>query len=204
MYNVNNPHYYKIWDGNYQEFIDYCYSDEELIKFIARYYHENYLVNMADLVDNRKFSNKFIDYCACSSKDKGYKRYQIFDNYNRIINVKDYADDAFALWKKQGQVYDYWWHFKKKIRSKKYRQHLKDYSNYRFRKDPVPGTRKRRGGPWWSPPHTAGIKRIYANPAYKGFNRGSFHGIPDWWDDRYRCVQKNWKEQRKVRHQWQR
>ncbi len=77
-------------------------------------------------------------------------------------------------------------------------------NNYIYRKTPVPYTKKIRGGPRWSPPHTAGIIRMYKNPEYKDFNRGSIKEIPTWWDERDRRVQKNWKEQRKVRHQWER
>ena len=76
--------------------------------------------------------------------------------------------------------------------------------NYRYRKDPVPHTRKWRGGPSQSPPHTAKIMRMYANPDYKYFNRGSTKEIRQWWDDHYRRTQRSWKEQSKARHQWQR
>lgn len=76
--------------------------------------------------------------------------------------------------------------------------------SYEFRKDPVPWTRKYRGGPHWSPPHTAKLFKMYANPEYKEFNRGTMHELPSWWDDRSRCVQRSWKAQSKARHQWQR
>lgn len=44
-------------------------------------------------------------------------------------------------------------------------------------------------------------KRMYANPEYKEFNRGSHKDLPDgWWDDWYRHREKNWKKHRK--YQW--
>lgn len=76
--------------------------------------------------------------------------------------------------------------------------------SYEYRKDPVPHIHKFRGGPNWSPPHTRKITRIYKNPEYKQFNRGTLKEIPQWWDDRSRDVQRSWKEQSKVRHQWER
>lgn len=79
---------------------------------------------------------------------------------------------------------------------------LKD-KKYTFRKDPVPHTKKIRGGPKYPPPHTAKIFRMYANPEFKGFNRKTKKCIPSWWDDRNRIVQKSWKEQSKARHQWE-
>lgn len=78
------------------------------------------------------------------------------------------------------------------------------YFTYKYRKDPVPYTRKWRGGPYQSPPHTTRINRMYGNPDYKYFNRGSKRDIPQWWDDKSRCVQRSWKAQSKARHQWQR
>lgn len=75
--------------------------------------------------------------------------------------------------------------------------------HYEYRKDPVPYTRKIKGGPRWSSPHTVKIKKLYSIPEYKCFNRGSIKKLPSWWDDRSRDIQKCWKKQRKVRHQWQ-
>lgn len=88
-------------------------------------------------------------------------------------------------------------------KSRKYEFLRKMDSNYKYRKDPVPHTRKWRGGPSQSPPHTVKIIKMYSNPEYKNFNRGSKHNIPTWWDDRIRCIQKSWKKQTKVKHQWQ-
>ena len=80
---------------------------------------------------------------------------------------------------------------------------IKNFQKYKFRRGPVPYTRKFRGGPSWSPPHTAKLNRMYLTPEYKDFNRGSIKEIPQWWDDRHREKQRCWKEQKKCRHQWQ-
>ena len=75
--------------------------------------------------------------------------------------------------------------------------------NYQFRKTPVPHTRKWRGGSNYRNPHTAKIMRMYKNPEYKNFNRGSYHEIPTWWDEKMRDPQRSWKVQSKCRHQWE-
>jgi len=74
-----------------------------------------------------------------------------------------------------------------------------------FRETSVPHTGKHRGGPSIRPRKIKHIVAIYKNPEYKEFNRGSHKELPDgWWDDWTRSVERNWKSQRKVRHQWQR
>ena len=206
MYSISNIKYHKLYDAAVCEFINYFYSKEELIKFIA--YHYRHWWN--DLKFIEEYGNSLIEQCTCNIKElfelNNFKRYTIYDNYNRIINIKDFENEAFNLYKqlkKKNNSFSFnyilwrWEHFKIKYSFNKVD------CNYRYRKDPVPRTGKRRGGPSWHPPHTAGLKRMYSNPEYKDFNRRSFKGIPNWWDDRYRQVQKSWKKQRKCRHQWE-
>lgn len=72
-----------------------------------------------------------------------------------------------------------------------------------FRRTPIEGISKWRGGPSVRPRRIKHLKAMYANPEYKKFNRGSHKDIPDgWWDDWRRCKEKNWKSQSKRRHQW--
>jgi len=74
-----------------------------------------------------------------------------------------------------------------------------------FRETSVPHTGRYRGGPSIRPRKIKHIVAMYGNPEYKEFNRGSHKELPDgWWDDWTRSVERNWKSQRKVRHQWQR
>lgn len=201
MYQVVCEKYYKLYDAVKDEIINYFYSDSELIDFITYHYLDDY--------------NPFLKQCVCSKNElfQLYKKYILYDNFNRIINIHDFEEKALSLyqrWQEEEKTSTSSWSLiKRKWRikqsvSRKYAFLKKMSLNYRYRKDPVPHTRKWRGGSFISPPHTAKIIRMYKNPEYKGFNRGSIDEIPQWWDDRKRCVQRSWKEQSKARHQWQR
>lgn len=198
MYKVYIIEYYKIYDAKFNEFVDYFYSKEELVKFISKWYYK---------IDN-EIRNSFIDKCTCIENElmsfPNYRCYMIFDNYDRIINIKDFEQDSWDFFQKNGEQFIFyneslWERQIKRRRAVK----KKFFHTYEYRKDPVPYTRKIRGGSWWSSPHTAGIIRMYKNPEHKRFNRGSWHGVPSWWDDRSRRVQKSWKEQTKNKYQWE-
>lgn len=202
MYSVNNVEYYKIYDAKNDEIIKYLYSKDELVNFIAHCYKFTYY----DEIDN-----PFISNCAVVLKELNNPyRYIIYDNFNRIINIHDLKKDAlkyFNFMKENGKSFP--WNFGDRFlnninkKRKKYNKYH-DYSdNYEYRKDPVPYTHKWRGGPYQRAPRTAKIVRMYKNPEYKKFNRGSVTMIPIWWDDRRRTVQRSWKSQSKFRHQWE-
>ena len=221
MYTISHEEYYQLYDVLVDEIIDYFYSKDELIKFIAKYYSINEWIDDG-FKYHKDIYNPFIEKCTCDLNELVelswgcyYRRYVIYDNFNRIINIHDFKDDALNLYQKQVKegknntyslsTYNLWlWLKRSPTRSRKYNFLRRMDFNYEYRKDPVPHTRKIRGGGRWSPPHTAKIKRMYNNPEYKEFNRGSKKEVPDWWDDRTRCVQRSWKEQSKARHQWQR
>ena len=199
MYQISHEEFYKLYDASVDKIINYFYSKNELIKFIASwYYTEEWTDDF--LKHHKSLSNSFIEQCTCdmnelfkSSWDQHYRCYILYDNFDRIINVHDFESDALKLYQN--------WEAEGKTNTEVLRR---IDSNYRYRKDPVPHTRKWRGGPRQSPPHTAKIMRMYANPDYKYFNRGSTKEIRQWWDDHYRRTQRSWKEQSKARHQWQR
>ena len=216
MYSISHIEFYKLYDASVDKIINYFYSKDELIKFIARWYRTNEWVDGY----HKNISNSFIEHCTCNinelfknNENQYYRCYILYDNFDRIINIHDFESDALKLyqnWEAEGKTNTYSW-FSLAWRWRRYRLKPSKYeflrkmdSNYRYRKDPVPHTRKQRGGSSQSPPHTAKIMRMYANPDYKYFNRGSAKEIPQWWDDRHREIQKSWKEQSKARHQWQR
>ena len=217
MYQIPHEHFYKLYDITSDEFIDYFYSDDELIKFIARWFKDEVWIDR-----QKKKHNSFIEKCTCDvndlveiGEDLYYKTYILFDNFGRIINIHDFESDALKLyekWKADGTIEKYIWEnirwrskYRYKIHNlKKYEYLKKREIMFEYRKDPVPFVHKWRGGSSHSGPGTARIIRMFANPDYKEFNRGSRHGIPHWWDDRSRCIQKSWKEQSKARHQWER
>lgn len=213
LYPIPNEEYYKLYDVTYNEFINYFYSKDELKQFIAKHYYTwEYFDDSLHFC--KKLVNTFINKCTCDRNELSKfddciynKRYMLYDNNNRIINVQDFLDDALAFYQTKLQnkkiSYNYFSFLYNSNKARKYQFYDKMKNNYRYRIDPVPHTKKRRGGPTWSSPHTAGIIRMYANPEYKDFNRGSKHTGSSWWDDKYRDVQRSWKKQRKMRHQWQ-
>ena len=211
MYQIPHEEFYKLYDASVNDIIDYFYSKEELIRFIAKWWYDAYWID--DLCNfHHEYRNDFILQCTCNIKNLVDKSFILYDNFNRIINVHDFEEDSLNFYHHELKIINrnyfntinhYLW-----IKHNQYkkRHKLATYiykSNYIYRQTPVPYTKKIRGGPSWHVPHTAKIFRMYANPEYKKFNRGSKKTVPNWWDDRKRIVQKNWKEQSKVRHQWE-
>lgn len=123
-------------------------------------------------------------------------RQEYQDGYGRIIIPKIYKHDAW-------QFYYNVLKNRKDENSYSYKRKNKIYIGS-FRRTPVVGIHKLRGGPHIRPRKIKQIKTMYANPEYKEFNRGSKKEYPlGWWDDWYRCTEKNWKSQGKYRHQWE-
>lgn len=185
MYNIyNKSECIYLWDA-YTQKESLVGTEKDLIKLLARSY--TYWLGT-------DYSNTYLDNFGCSPNETN-KRYQFFDGCGRCINPKIYEKDAWLLYLKKhknSQVktnYSYW------RRNKIYKG--------TFRRTPVEGISKWRGGPNVKPRKVKPIQAMYANPEYKEFNRGSHKEVPDgWWDDWYRHVEKNWKSQRKTRHQW--
>lgn len=214
MYQVYNIEYYKIYDAKNDDFIFYAYSKDELIDFIVHCYgcSDNY--NYWFIPKNYPyFCNIFILNCTTDLKKLNNPyRYIIYDNFNRIINVQDFEKEAsklFNIYKGQNEGnylngrWGYYFLNTVNKKRKKYNKYHNYSDNYEYRKDPVPYTHKYRGGPYQRGPRTAKIVRMYKNPEYKEFNRGSVTMIPTWWDDKRRTVQRSWKSQSKFRHQWE-
>ena len=194
MFKINNESFFEIWDGCTQSYI-FKGNEKELIAKIAGYWRKCYSCPEENIFSDFKFINDFIEQCACSPKDPGGRRYQIFDNYNRIIQPLDYKDSSFLYW--QSLSYP-----KGHKRWSKW-----DNVHYIFRQGPVPHTRKWwRGGSRQRMQKTKHIFLAHDDPIYKDeFARGSTRLIPSWWDDKFKERDiKNWKHQSKCRHQWQR
>ena len=158
-------------------------------------YHIKKLGNEKDLICVLAFGfeNKIDVWGNEAINHNSRMSYDYWDGYNRIITPQSYKIDA-------------WIYYNNFIKNKKVK---KNYSYWRknqiykgtFRRTPVEGISKWRGGPSTKPRRIKQIQAMYANPEYKKFNRGSHKNISDgWWDDWYRSVERNWKSQRK--HQW--
>jgi hypothetical protein len=188
MYNVyNKSEIYYFWNIDTQQ--KYLIGNEkELVHWLAKQYRP-------DVWCGSELHNDTLDSFACHENDLKYgKHCQILDGFDRCINPKIYEREARLL---------YLNYYKHKMVRSDYFYWRKNNVNYVFRYDPVPHTHKRKGGPCVRPRRIKSLKQMYANPEYKEFNRGSHKDVPDgWWDDWYRCNQKNWKKQSKRRHQW--
>jgi hypothetical protein len=188
MYNVyNKSEIYYFWNIDTQQ--KYLIGNEkELVHWLAKQYRP-------DVWCGSELHNDTLDSFACHENDLKYgKHCQILDGFDRCINPKIYEREARLL---------YLNYYKHKMVRSDYFYWRKNNVNYVFRYDPVPRTHKRKGGPCVRPRRIKSLKQMYANPEHKDFNRGSHKDVPDgWWDDWYRCNQKNWKKQSKRRHQW--
>ena len=118
MYQVPHEEFYKLYDASVDKIIDYFYSKDELIKFIARWYRTGEWVD--DFFRYHKsVSNSFIEQCTCdvnelfkSNWDQYYRCYILYDNFDRIINVHDFESDALKLyqnWEAEGKTNTYSW-----------------------------------------------------------------------------------------------
>lgn len=180
MYNIVNKDsiYVAGYFGWRKEYRIYEVGDERaLIKYLAESYEDiSYLMGFS--------------YYRNDAYDKEY-----FDGYGRKINPRAYEEDAWSFYAE---------YIANKDKNKKF--HYVENKVYQgvFRETPVPYTGKKyRGGPSIRPRKIKHIAKLYSDPEYKKFNRGSRSRYPDgWWDDWDRCVERNWKSQSKRRHQW--
>lgn len=215
MFYVEKHEYFKLWDARSQSFEKYFYSEDELILFLSVNYHRASISYEEEPLEF-PYANYILEYSACSTKDKGDKIFQLFDNYDRIINMHDYADAAFKLYQKRcaegsKTYYPTYAEWKQKQRFRKRVKKRSTFWNLReiqrraeFRTDPVPYTgRHHLGSPGWRHPKTLRIMKMYDNCEYQGFNRGTRDNYDmSHYDCPYRNFERSWKRQSKRRHQW--
>lgn len=185
MYNVyNKSNVYFLW--NIPEQKQYLIGDRnDLIFLIVKNYR--YVLNPLTL--EYEWDNSFLKSFARSTNEFD-KRYQLFDGYDRCLDIKEFEEEAYRLF-----LSNY------KDKSRKFYWYKSKNYKYVYRFDPIEGTGKVKGGPPIRLRRIAPLKKMYANPEYKGFNRGSPKELPcGWWDDWYRCKTRSWKQYRK--HQW--
>lgn len=187
MYQVSNPQEIHVfWNDGFRgdrPCTAILKDEKELIKFLAEGYVNSYLydwlgIRFWDINHNKRFDYVYIDGYDRAIEVRTYK-HEAWDYYQKILKHQDRPDKYI------------WW------KNKTYKGE--------FRREPVEGIHKPKG---WAHergrgPRMKQIVAMYKNPEYKEFNRGDKVEFP-WWDDIYRSPQKNWKEQRKVRHQWER
>lgn len=205
MYKIENPFLIKIWDGKRQSYITTFYNEQDFIRCISTFFYGEWCTDLNNNTYITNIRNSFIDKCACHQNEVSQERYiQVLDYYNRTINPRDYWDIAYK-YRNMVYNYEYWakdaeWRRRTKAKYGKRFQHTPPP----FRNGPVPRTGKhRKHRCFFRFPRTKQMKTAWANPEMKEFNRGSMKMVPQWWDDCPRGYQRSWKEQAKVRHQWE-
>jgi hypothetical protein len=188
MYQIENKDDIFVGFYYFQEYIIRRIGNErDLIKYLAKGYRP---YGMPEHSYEEGYDYKYVNHRF--SED-------FFDGYGRTITPTIYKNDAWVYYvnyirgtNEDKKEYFYW------KKNKVYKG--------TFRRTSVEGIHKRwRGGPSIRPRHIKPIVAMYKNPEYKEFNRGSHKELPDgWWDDWRRVEEKNWKSQRKTRHQWER
>lgn len=140
-------------------------------------------------------NNSYFTSFVCNETDIKPRSKWIFYQASRIFNPKGLEKQAQDRYiKKHGRkpphiVYDRARYIKEKI-----------YKG-EFRKDPVPYTGKKKGGPCKRNRRTHQKKLIASIPEYSMFNRqGDLRNVEDYYGDRIN--ERNWKSQSKRRHQW--
>jgi hypothetical protein len=181
MYNIyNQSDSYYLYDIKYEK-MSLIGNEWDLINFLAKAFEEDWLYG----ITNTYFVN-----FVCSQGDvKVTTRWQFFDGFDRCINPKIYEVKAREL-------------YLKKYKDKKRKKYWIKNQVYKgvFRRTPVENISSHKGGPYSKKPlHCGHLYKIQGNPEYKEFNRGD--KIDPWFEGRHpRCVERNWKSQRK--HQW--
>lgn len=222
MYNIENPFCIKIWDITRQSYMTIFDNKQDFVRFLSSYFYRQWHTNANDMSYIVDIRNSFMDKCVCCQNEVSAEKYiQVFDAYNRTINVRDFWDEAYEYRDLRmgfcsAEIYNYeiWakrieWQRRYNLKYKRSkgirRIQEKQKKNLRFRIDPVPMTGKNHKYRYFCRlPRTKQIKTILADSEMKPFNRGKLKEIPKWWDDCRRDYQRSWKEQSKARHQWQR
>jgi hypothetical protein len=178
-------------------------NHEDLIKLIAKGYRRSEGLNTA--------INTILDNNTCIWNDLGKlqgmnyetKNYIFYDGYNRVINVNNYEAEAKEYIKKNmgGYIRELSFYdvlFREGRWNRRYKR--RNVNTYTFRYDPVPFTHCHKGGRYMAAPRVKSWKKLYLDPEYRPYTRGSLDDIPTWWDDKVRRNERNWKSQRKTQY----
>ena len=176
VYNHQKNQTYLI--GDRDEFINYLAKDIKTFGYkdknrwtLSSLEDQNLTMN-----DTKSIPTGYYEY----PEYKQYLRYlTFFDGYERIVNIKDYLNEAIDYLNK-GKV-----HYTK--RKSFYRNYQKHYSGNYFKN---------------KMPQTFRTKRLNSILEYKKFVRQRDKEFPDYWDDTSRRISCNWKDQYKCKKQW--
>lgn len=196
MYPVDNKSNV-FWKWNGQKFT--CMTKQEFLNSIYNEFKKTrvtvYYNDLKDFLEKSDLQTKNYDW-NISGNDKlmpeYLKKISYYDGFLRRINPSDYIFEAAKM------------HFSDKTGQFKYVK--RDYNAYRYRYDPVPHTRKIKGGPSGSR-RCRGIKRIFqaaTDTEYGKYVRKKAipFNLAPWYDcDEKSHDYKSWKSQKKEK-QW--
>ena len=180
--------------------------EEDLINFLGQAFYKSFWEG---------YRNHYFDEINCNGNDMvnfaGIKngedacyirRYMFIDENNRIIDVRNYYQEAFDRYKKGMYKYRY----DNVCDDLQYGDILVQRwskQTFRYRIDPVPNIRH-GGGYRGYIRHmkTTQELRQNADVEYEEFVRPKRRKLPTCWDDIPRGLQRSWKKQSKKRKQW--
>lgn len=171
-------------------------SEESLIRFFA---HHNSNVYWSKKKTNSLFEEVAMNWNDTKSGvswDRHLNKYvttkeprtlMVFDEYDRIIDPRKFKDKIL--------------NYEFSYNSYRY----KKYGKYEFRRGPVPGIRRRRGGSWYRRVRTTQERRASVDAEIRKYIRGkrSFRNLVQAWDDIPRDIEHGWKT-KKIKKQWMR
>lgn len=138
------------------------------------------LLEDQNITMNDTISNPSGGYWQYPEYIKYLRQITYYDGYYRIVNIRDYLNEAFELIKQDKIVY------KRKTYKKRYiNRHYHCGNKFKNKM-----------------PKTMRTKRYNSIPDYKSFVRQRDKEFPNWWDDTSRRVSCCWKDQYKCKKQW--
>lgn len=211
---ANNSEKYYVFNIVSNKLIIELSGKDELIHWFARSQNSKKEWSW----DSSKYNNKYLDNLNITGEDTyllstytsdGFnydyvtREYMVIDGYNRVIDVRLFYKDILAEAKRLSNIpYKYdrgSWYI-----SAMRRDVGKNYNGAKFRQEPVPYIRHRRGYKFYRRIRTTNELRQNTAPEMKEFVRASRreHNLPTSWDERSRHIDNCWKSQRKCRKQW--
>lgn len=169
-----------------------CQDLQDLIKWFAG---RNYNAYFSEKVSNRAFedlamnrNDKNAVYYIGEKEVHSNKSIMVFDEYDRIIDPRDFKE----------QILNY------KFESNRYSYRICD-NKYEFRKDPVPGVRRKRShrGSYLRYPQTTQERRLSCDLEIQEYikPKRNMMNLPNAWDDIWRNKDHSWKA-KKLEKQW--
>lgn len=189
-------------------------DEKDLIQYLSRWYTRPYM-SYKKVFDISDLNLTGKDLCLHTVGTFPYydtvyclRKLMIVDGYNRVVDISRYKKEVENIWaneKSRSNVktsceleYGDW-------------LEIKNWRNvthrYRYRIDPVPFIHNYNNGPYQHKKYKHILKMVL-DPEYKEYNRISHYysvldGVYYWEPFNVRSVSKSWKDNKKIKKQWQ-